>query len=78
MNNPFDFTGKVALVAGAGSGLGLVTANAFAEAGAAVAFEVPSRLFVFSKRGRDASSTLLSRSFSARRTRTLLFILSAP
>jgi NAD(P)-dependent dehydrogenase (short-subunit alcohol dehydrogenase family) len=32
-----DFTGKVALVTGAGSGMGLVTANAFAEAGAAVA-----------------------------------------
>ncbi len=32
-----DFTGKAALVTGAGSGMGLVTANAFAEAGAAVA-----------------------------------------
>jgi NAD(P)-dependent dehydrogenase (short-subunit alcohol dehydrogenase family) len=37
MNNPLDFTGKVALVTGAGSGMGLVTGNAFAEAGAAVA-----------------------------------------
>jgi NAD(P)-dependent dehydrogenase (short-subunit alcohol dehydrogenase family) len=32
-----DFTGKVALVTGAASGMGLATAQAFAEAGAAVA-----------------------------------------
>lgn len=36
-NNPLDFTGKVALVTGAASGMGLDTAQAFAEAGAAVA-----------------------------------------
>lgn len=36
MNNPLDFTGKVALVTGAASGMGLATARAFAEAGAAV------------------------------------------
>src|SRR5947199_4820687 len=35
-NNPFDFSGKVALVTGAASGMGLATAQAFAEAGAAV------------------------------------------
>ncbi len=35
-NNPLDFTGKVALVTGAASGMGLATAQAFAEAGAAV------------------------------------------
>lgn len=35
-NNPLDFTGKVALVTGAASGMGLATAHAFAEAGAAV------------------------------------------
>ncbi|HEY2467572.1 MAG TPA: SDR family oxidoreductase [Terracidiphilus sp.] len=34
--NPMDFTGKVALVTGAASGMGLATAQAFAEAGAAV------------------------------------------
>ena len=36
-SNPLDFTGKVALVTGASSGMGLATARAFAEAGAAVA-----------------------------------------
>jgi NAD(P)-dependent dehydrogenase (short-subunit alcohol dehydrogenase family) len=36
MNNPIDFTGKVALVTGAATGMGLATAQAFAEAGAAV------------------------------------------
>jgi NAD(P)-dependent dehydrogenase (short-subunit alcohol dehydrogenase family) len=35
-NNPLDFSGKVALVTGAAAGMGLATANAFAEAGAAV------------------------------------------
>ena len=35
--NPFDFTGQVALVTGASSGMGLAAAQAFAEAGAAVA-----------------------------------------
>jgi len=36
VNNPLDFSGKVALVTGAASGMGLATARAFAEAGAAV------------------------------------------
>jgi NAD(P)-dependent dehydrogenase (short-subunit alcohol dehydrogenase family) len=36
MFNPFDFSGKVALVTGAAAGMGLATATAFAEAGAAV------------------------------------------
>ncbi|MEU9101110.1 glucose 1-dehydrogenase [Streptomyces sp. NPDC048361] len=37
MNPTYDFTGKVAFVTGASSGMGLATARAFAEAGAAVA-----------------------------------------
>ncbi|MFF8531920.1 SDR family NAD(P)-dependent oxidoreductase [Streptomyces sp. SAS_267] len=37
MNPAYDFTGKVAFVTGASSGMGLATARAFAEAGAAVA-----------------------------------------
>lgn len=36
MKNPFDFEGKVALVTGAASGMGLAAARAFAEAGASV------------------------------------------
>jgi NAD(P)-dependent dehydrogenase (short-subunit alcohol dehydrogenase family) len=36
MNSPLDFSGKVALVTGAAAGMGLATARAFAEAGAAV------------------------------------------
>src|SRR6059058_3791432 len=36
MANTLDFSGKVALVTGAAAGMGLATAKAFAEAGAAV------------------------------------------
>jgi NAD(P)-dependent dehydrogenase (short-subunit alcohol dehydrogenase family) len=36
MNPTYDFTGQVALVSGASSGMGLATAQAFAQSGAAV------------------------------------------
>lgn len=37
MNPTYDFTGQVAFVTGAGSGMGLAAARAFATSGAAVA-----------------------------------------
>lgn len=36
MNPTYDFSGRVALVTGASSGMGLATAEAFAASGAAV------------------------------------------
>jgi NAD(P)-dependent dehydrogenase (short-subunit alcohol dehydrogenase family) len=43
MNNPLDFSGKVALTTGAAAGMGLATAHAFAEAGATVVLERTSK-----------------------------------
>jgi NAD(P)-dependent dehydrogenase (short-subunit alcohol dehydrogenase family) len=44
MNPSYDFTGQVALVTGASSGMGLATAQAFAESGAAMVPRPPTRL----------------------------------
>src|SRR5437762_10992645 len=53
MNPTYDFTGQVALVTGASSGMGLATARAFAEAGAAVALTDVNQDAL-----RDATDTL--------------------
>ena len=45
MNNQLDFTGKAALVTGAAAGMGLATARAFAESGAAVTRQRRRRSF---------------------------------
>jgi NAD(P)-dependent dehydrogenase (short-subunit alcohol dehydrogenase family) len=54
------FEGKVALVTGAGSGLGLATAIAFAESGAAVVVSDWNE-----EAARDAADGLISRGFKA-------------
>ena len=68
MNPVYDFTGKVALVTGASSGIGLATAQAFAEAGAAVVlvnrFERSDRLG--DAHSRWSGSDVLQLSSSAR------------
>lgn len=48
MNNPMDFTGKVALVTGAAKGMGWATAQAFADAGQR-SFWPPIRLIPLSR-----------------------------
>ena len=53
MNPTYDFKGQVALVTGASSGMGLATATAFAEAGAAVVLADRNEAAV-----RQASETL--------------------
>jgi NAD(P)-dependent dehydrogenase (short-subunit alcohol dehydrogenase family) len=57
MENPLDYNGKVALVTGAGSGMGLVTANAFAEAGA-LAFFRNTLLSTYCHRNGDSVRVL--------------------
>jgi NAD(P)-dependent dehydrogenase (short-subunit alcohol dehydrogenase family) len=59
-SNPLDFTGKVALVTGAASGMGLAAAQAFAEAGAAVAMADAREETV-----REAAQKLVSASHRA-------------
>ena len=50
-NNQLDFTGKVALVTRAAAGMGLATAQAFAEAGAAIVLADISEQAVKAKPG---------------------------
>lgn len=64
MNNPFDFTGKVALVTGAASGLGLAAATKFAESGASVMLADWN-----GDAAKSAAESLVSRGLKAKSTR---------
>lgn len=58
MNITYDFTGQVALATGAGSGMGLDTARAFAKAGAEVTLGGPRRDSATEGGGRVLNFTL--------------------
>ena len=60
---PFD--GKVALVTGAASGMGLATARAFAEAGAAVALADVNEAAVRAKRPRRMTAPNAEQAFTS-------------
>jgi NAD(P)-dependent dehydrogenase (short-subunit alcohol dehydrogenase family) len=60
VNPSYDFTGQVALVTGAGSGMGLATARAFAEAGAPVVLADVNPATV-----KDAADTLAAAGYRA-------------
>ena len=64
MNPSYDFTNQVALVTGAGSGMGLATAQAFAQSGAAVVLADINPATV-----KDASAELASAGHQAPRRR---------
>jgi NAD(P)-dependent dehydrogenase (short-subunit alcohol dehydrogenase family) len=66
VNPTYDFEGQVALVTGASSGMGLVTARAFAEQGATVAL---ADINEDALRGRKRRSHLRGPSGARRRLR---------